>query len=144
MSEMAIAALFDAVRIRLTAPGQMWAGRAYPNLAGADATYPYVVYFWSGGGERNRQKGRDAEIVLTIKAVSDKLPEAFDAAAAVDDLLNDHGAQDADAQLTTGAGSEWAVLTATAEETIAYQEMKAGAQPIYHAGARYRFVMEAS
>lgn len=135
--------LLLAIKNRLNSPGQLWGARVYPYMAPAKTPYPYVVIIPSGGGERNRQKRRDAEIVMVVKAVSDKLGEAFAAAAAVDTLLNDHGAQDSSDALLAGS-SEWSILTATGEEAISYLEMFANVTPVYHAGARYRFVMEAS
>ncbi len=143
MTETASAALMLAVKNRLAIPGQPWGARVYPYDAPAKTAYPYVVIIPSGGGERNRQRARDAEIVVVVKVVSDKLGEAFAAASAVDSLLNDHGAQDSSDALTMGS-SEWAILTVTGEEAISYLEKVAGAAPVYHTGARYRIVMEAS
>ena len=143
MTQIAIDALLLAVKNRLNIPGQPWGARVYPYQAPAKTPYPYVVIIPSGGGERNQQKARDAEIVMVVKVVSDKLGEAFAAASAVDGLLNDHGAQETSDALSTGS-SEWSILTATGEEAISYLEMFANVTPVYHAGARYRFVMEAS
>lgn len=144
MTETAMAALFRAVHRQLTVAGEPWGAAVYPNLAPAGAAYPYVLYNFNGGGERNSISARDAEIVLVVKAVSDQLSEAFAAAARIDTLLNDMGTQDtASGYLYPGSDSEWSVLTATTEDAVSYQEMMANASPLYHAGARYRFIMEA-
>jgi hypothetical protein len=146
MTETATAALFRALRSQLMASGQLWGARVYANLAPAGKkTYPYVIYSHVAGGERNRIKARDAELVLLVKVISDSLAEALSAAAQVEALLNDQGNQDAASHpLVPGSSSEWSVLTATAEVAVIYQEMFANAQPVYHVGSQYRFVMEAT
>ena len=143
MSEHALAALYRAIVARLKAGGA-WGNRVYPTAAKAGTEYPFVVYFLHGGGERNAIRGRDAEIVVVVKVVSDNMGEALQCAYDIDALLNDAGLQDdATDHLEPGGGSEWKILTVTGEEHIQYTEMFANATPVYHAGGRYRIVMEA-
>lgn len=141
MSETALAAAYRALGARLSSASEMWETRAYADAAPASAEYPYVVYVWAGGGERNRLKKRDAELVFIVQAISDSMAEAFAAAARIETLLNDKGEQD-DATDHLHGGTEWAILTSTQNETFHVREMADGAKPIFHDGARYRLVME--
>jgi hypothetical protein len=140
-AEHALAALYRAVFQRLTGPGERWGNRVFPDMASAKAAYPYVVFFWQGGGERNAVKEQDADLVLVVKCISDGLAEAFDCAARISELLNDSGEQDDSADYLNG-GTDWNILTSTQEETFHLPEMFEGVAPIYHEGARYRFIME--
>jgi hypothetical protein len=140
VSEIALAALYRAVGLRLSNGSAIFADRAYADYSESDE-YPYVIYFWSGGGEVNHTRRRDAEIVLTVTAISEKLGDAQIAAQQISDLLNDSGEYDDPADYLYG-GTFWRILTSTEEDAIHTLDMFSGAVPIYHVGARYRFVME--
>lgn len=141
--ETALRNVYKALETRLSDSGEPWGSHAYMAQAHENAPYPYVVYFWAGGGEANRRRHQDAELVIIVKAVSDNAGEAFDCAARIAELLNDHGTQDNAADYVYG-GSEWEIMTVTQEETLHLHEQFANTKALTHAGARYRFVMEAT
>lgn len=138
--ESPLAAAYRAVRSALTAPGAVWGTRVYRQQAPEGVTRPYVVYFWSGGGETNRVKAPDATLVLTVKVVAESYAEAASGAAQIAERLNDQG------RYWTGAldgGPDWHVLSCSQEELFEFDEIFAGQVTLYHQGARYRLTMEA-
>jgi len=144
MSETALAALYRAVYNRLMAvPGKVWADRVYTDAVAAKSPYPYVWVFWSGGREANMLQRRDANQVLTIQCVSERLEDAFTGAAQIADAMNDHGIQDTGKADALYGGAYWHILSVTEEDTVHLHAPFAGAAPIYQSGARYRFIMEA-
>lgn len=137
----ALAAAYDALRTRLIAGAEPWNDRAYQGRAPAGTAYPYVVYFWSGGGEDNRTRKRDANLMITVKAVAKTIGQALSAADRIDALLNDHGLYDnAGDSLVNAKG--WYILTITQEGAFELVETFAAADDTYHQGGRYRFIME--
>jgi len=141
MSEPALASAYRAIRARLGAGGEPWGARVYGDVIPAGAEWPVVTYFWSGGGERYTRRTPDANLVITVKAISESQAEAFTLAGRIAALLNDSGEADYRNDALT-AGSEWRILSVSQEDAVHLVEMWAGAQPLYHEGARYRFIME--
>lgn len=139
MAEPALAAIYRAVRQRLTASAELWGQQVYPDQAPGGVERPYVVYFWSGGGELNAIVGQDAEIVLTVKVVADSLAQAFTGAGRISALLND--ADGASASPLNG-GTDWTIIHVQQEQVVHLVETVNTTQ-IYHEGARFRFYAEA-
>jgi hypothetical protein len=141
MSDTALAAAYRAIQTRLTANtnNPVWNERAYPDLAPASAARPFAVFFWSGGGEANRRRVQDADLLITIKVVADSLAEAFAGAERLSALLND---ADAGSALALDGGASWDIVSVTQERAVHLVEM-VDAQQVYHAGAVFRVRMEA-
>lgn len=141
MAETAIAALYRAVKQRLTASsGELWGQKAYPDLAPSGTEKPYVVFSYAGGGELNARRTQDAEIVLTVKVVTEQLAQAFSGAGRISTLLND---ADYSSDSVLNAGADWLVLNVKQEQIVHMIETVDGRQ-VYHAGHRFRFRMERS
>ena len=139
MAEVALAALYRAVKARLTEnSGELWGAKVFPDLAPSGTQKPYVVYAWMGGGEINARVQQDAEIVLQVKLVTDQLAQAFSGAGRISTLFND---ADYSSAAALNAGSEWAVLNVK-QETIVHMIETVDGRQIYHAGHRFRFRME--
>lgn len=142
MAEIALAALYRGVAAKLSGGGELWASRVYAERAPATVIRPFVVFTWQGGGERNRLKKQDAEIVLNIKCIADTLSVAFTGAARLSALLNDMGMQDRTATNDwLLAGVDWDILTTTQESIIHMSELVDGAD-VYHEGFMLRVRME--
>ena len=137
MAESALSAAYKAIRRRLTESSELWGVKVHPDLAPANVGRPYVVFFWSGGGELNARRIQDAELLLTVKCVANTLDEAFRGAGRVSALLND--ADLADDLLEPG--DEWVILHTNQERAIHLVENIDGIQ-IYHSGSVFRFRME--
>lgn len=130
-------ALERAIFQRLTAGGEIWGQRVYPDVVPAGTVRPYVVFFWAGGGEVNDRWRPDANLVYGVKCVSTVKTEARTGAARIETLLND-----AERHTPLAEGADWAILHATREGAIELVEMVDG-NPLYHSGNRYRFQLEA-
>lgn len=139
MTEDSLSALYVAILRRATAVSELWGTNIFPDQAPANTARPYVVFFYSGGGELNAIVGEDAEYVITIKGVSDHRAEAFTIAARLRELFNDAGLS---RTVTLDGGTYWDILNATRERQVHLVENDNGRQ-IYHSGAQYRFRMEA-
>lgn len=137
--EPALAAIYRALETRLNNTGEPWSG-AYADNVPAGKPRPYIVYFLSGGGEVNRNRTQDAEVVMTVKALANSLSTAFECAARLSELLNDSGTQDSADPLE--GGSDWEILTVSQERAIHLIETSDGKR-IYHEGFQLRVVMEA-
>ena len=142
MSDTALAAAYRATFNRLKGPSEWWENRVYPDMGPTQAAYPYVIFFYSGGGARNAVRKNDANLMLTVQCISDDMATALAGAARVEELLDDHGQFDNSTDYLYG-GASWHILTITQEEILHLVEQFAQAVPIYHEGARYRFIMEA-
>lgn len=147
MAEAALAALYRAVYNRLVASGDVWGSRAYPDLAPAKILVsglltptprPYTIFSWAGGGEINQLIKQDAEIVLTIKGVSETLTEAFAIAGRISALFDD---QDAGDPTALSGAPDWQIIHVNQEQIVHLVE-GVDATWIYHAGHRFRFLME--
>jgi hypothetical protein len=138
--ESPLAAAYRAVRSALVVPGAVWGTRVYRSTAPEGVTRPYVVYFWSGGGETNRVLAQDATLVVTVKVVAESYAEAATGAAQIAERLNDQGRYRA---ATLDGGTDWHVLGCSQEELFEFDELFGGQVTLYHQGARFRLVMEA-
>lgn len=135
-------ALFKTISTALSGSGKPWTG-VYLDRAPATATRPYVVYFLSGGGERNRLLAKaDAELVLTVKAVGDDLAAVMTCAGMLATILNDAGIQDGAGKVALDGGQYWQILTTTQGLTVRLNELVDG-KAVYHEGFQLRVVMEA-
>lgn len=141
--EAALTALYRAVFARLNAdPAAHWTS-AHADLVPAQpaASRPYVLFFWAGGGERNRHVEPDAEIVLTVKICSGDQAGALAGKARLSALLNDAGAYDArDATVPLEGGSDWLIRTTTQERDV-HQVYLVDGQPVYEEGFQLRVMM---
>jgi len=141
MTDTALFALYKALLNRLSG-SYPWGERVFADHAGSETVYPYVVYAWNGGGERNAIRQRaDANETVIVKAVSTTLTEAWMCDHQIAALLNDHGKQDSPTDYLY-AGSGWVITTITRENDIYLPMLYANVTPVYHIGARYRFIME--
>lgn len=141
--ETAVAAAYRAIYTQLTSGTGLSGVSVYADIVPAGIDPPFVAFFWSGGGEVNRRRSQDAELVFTVKAVSYNQVDALDKAAAISSLLNDKGVQDTTEGEALEAEPLWEILVSSQEDAVHFVEVWAGAQPVYHAGARFRLVMEA-
>jgi hypothetical protein len=144
MTDTALQAAYRAIRVRLIGNGvEPWGNRVYLSLGPQGAAYPYVIQFWSGGGALNAVKARDANLVISVKAVSNNDEAAMLAASRIAALLDDSGEYD-DVDDYLYGGATWRILTITEEDTI-FLPIR-GAAPdediIWQVGARYRLRME--
>lgn len=139
-SETALAALYRAVKSRLSEGGELWDTRVHADVIPAKVVRPYVIFFVSGGSESNDLVEADASYQLTIKGVADTMQASLQMAARLSALLNDQGTQD---RPTTAldAGDEWEITTSTQGRTVHLVEQFSNAQPIYHDGHVFDFVM---
>ena len=142
MAEIALQAAQKAITARLTAnPNELWGNRVRVSLAKSNTSYPYVIYFWSGGGESNTVRAQDSSLRIAVKCISSKMAEAMRGAARISELLNDCGKQD-DAGDYLYGGDDWEILSITEEEVIYLPEQQADTITAYHVGAFYRFEMQ--
>lgn len=139
-SETALAALYRAVKSRLSEGGELWDTRAYADIIPAKVVRPYVIFFVSGGGESNDLVDADASYQLTVKGVSDNLQTSLQIAARLAGLVNNQGTQDRP-DTALDAGDEWEITTSTQGRTVHLVESFANAQPIYHDGHVFDFTM---
>lgn len=139
--EAALQALYRTIYARLTRPGEVWGSKVYADLAPASVERPYVVYFWAGGGEANTRRHPDAELLLTVKIISERQVEAFQGGARLSALLNDAGVYDTDDPLD--GGPDWIICTTSQERAVHLVELIDGAR-VYHEGFQLRVIMEAS
>lgn len=139
--EAALQALYRAIYARLSRPGALWGSRVYADLASANAQRPYVVFFWAGGGEANTRRHADAELLLTVKIISERQAEAFQGVGRLAELLNDAGVYDSADPLD--GGPDWVICTMTQERAVHLVELVDGAR-VYHEGFQLRVVMEAA
>lgn len=144
MAETALEALYRAVGQRLTAQSEIWAERAYPDLAPKGTPRPYVLFAWAGGGEINQLTRQDAEIVLTVVCFADKLDVAFRGAGRISALLNDADLSNGTAGTPPAldGGADWQIIHVNQEQIVHLIELVDGAW-VYREGHRFRVLMEA-
>jgi hypothetical protein len=146
---VALDALQTALVTALKAAAGVFETRVYKDIGGSDATYPYVVYNFAGGGDDNVRKGKKtANILIQVKCVSDDSLQSLTGASQIDTALDDGGYQDSATEtsaLDTAAQTlGWRICTVTAEDLVTLTELFANADPNYHDGKIYRFIMEES
>lgn len=130
-------AAYAALYTLLADGSEAWGTRAYPDIAPAGTAYPYLVYYWLGGGETNRFLRAESSLVLGVKCVSNTLSEAMAGAARIEALLND-----AERKSGLSGGEDWLIANVSREGLIHFVETPDGAR-VHHEGARYRFALEA-
>lgn len=152
MADNALAALYRAVRARLTAGTETWGDRVgleFLSAAGGERIpYPYVVYALAGGGVR-----RDTSLIpdlgheyrLDLMVVSDTFSEAAQGAFRLEELFEGQGSQDVRIRLmgtALDAGSDWEIVCSDQEPgaSIAINEVDMG-RHTWALGATYRFRM---
>lgn len=147
-------ALFEVMISRLRSASPLWGTRVEPlSVASSRLASPingkrqlYVVFFEaSGGRDMVNPRRKNAECVLSVKAVAGDMANAMAASAAISALLDESGRQDvgsdaANPHLPTHA--EWDVLTVTEDRDIDMEELFSGSEAIYHAGHQYKVTME--
>jgi hypothetical protein len=102
--------------------------KIYNRLAPETADPPYVIFQWQGGGEENLTPSRMRNVVYTIKAVSRTLAQAGSIDAAIDGLLTG----------STITVSGWTNFWLARGSDIAYAEVDAGGNELWHTGAMWR------
>ncbi|MEQ9027567.1 MAG: hypothetical protein RLP44_02530 [Aggregatilineales bacterium] len=135
----ALGSVLKAVQIAL-ADDVIAGDRAYPFGAVAGTERPYLVYFPVIVREANELKRDDAEIVMQIECVANRLSDAMDGAGRISALFNNAGEQDGGA-IVGDAG--WRIRTITQEGDVTRVESFENAREIYHGGFEFRFSMEA-
>jgi hypothetical protein len=124
-----------------------WGNRVRPTeIAASGLEYPYVSFFWAGGGREYQTQTRIARLTLTIKGVcgpkeniSDPYKIALEMQGAIADLLTDTGAQDINPVFPSHAA--WAFLTISQERVIYQAIQLSDTVWSYHAGHQYEFLM---
>lgn len=133
----ALSALYQIIYARLAGGDKP----IYPDLVAADTPRPYFVFFSAGGGNLLWTTGRqNARHVVTVKCVADTMSAAFAGASEIEAALRESGAQDKTGGLVALDG--WQALTVTQDRAVHLVEAYQGAQPIYHEGHQYVFIME--
>jgi hypothetical protein len=142
MAESPLETVYKALSNRLRDPAESWGTRARVSGIKSNAGYPYVLYFWAGGGERQINGHRHAEYRVAVVCVSDKMSEAATGAGRISDLLREHGKLDDPADYLIGS-ADWNILTITEEDTIYLPEGTPDTITAYRWGAYYRIFMQA-
>lgn len=143
MADHALQAAYEALANRLRGTGETWGSNARVSWLKSSTPYPYVLYFWAGGGERQINGYRHAEYRIAVVCISNKLNDATTGAARISDLLREKGKQTSPADYLTGS-SDWDILTVTEEDTIYLVENTPDTIKSYRVGAYYRFFMQAT
>lgn len=144
---VALDALQTALVSGLLAAAGVFETRVFKDIAPSDTTYPYIVYNYAGGGDDNARKGKKtANILMQVKCVSDDSLQSLTGASQIDTALDDKGYQDTEptaSTLDTAAQAlGWRICTVTAQDLMTLTELFANADPLYHDGKIYRFIME--
>lgn len=150
MAVSALEALFETLKDYLVGDGsQLWGSRVVPTeVAASGIDYPYVSFFWSGGGSEPLAAWLDGErFTLTIKGVcgmgagiSSPMAVAMAMDAAISELLRDSGEQDYNSRF--GVHSEWRFLTVTRGAIVSMRVQLGDEKWSYHQGHQYSFLME--
>lgn len=148
MAVEALGAISRILKVHMGGSGS-WGEGAYPvEIAHSEAVYPYVTWFWSGGGAELQAVGlRSARLQMSVKGVcgeQDGIVSPYEMAlimqGEIADLLVDSGVQDKDPRLPSHA--DWVVLTATQGRVIWQRVQLADKSWSYHAGHVYDFLLE--
>lgn len=140
--EPAYLALIAAIGAALTAnPNEIWADRVHLDLAPAGTDKPYAVIIPMTSTETGKIKAEDAEAIVAVKVVAVDLAIAAAGAARLTALLRDKGVQDTTSDPLNG-GTDWQVIHSRKLVDIHMTERVSGAEPVYHAGAQFRFRLE--
>ena len=143
MAEPALETAYKALANRLRTPGELWGTNARVSAVKSGTSYPYVLYFWAGGGEVQINGFRHANLRIAVLCISDKMSDAATGAGRISDLIREKGKQTSPADYLNGS-SDWDILTITEEELIYVAEGTPDTITAYRWGAYYRFVMQAT
>lgn len=149
-------ALYEILISRLRNASALWGVRVEPlTIASSRLGEPldsngqrqlYVVFSeLSGGREMVNPQRKNAEMLISVKAVSGTMAQAMAASDAISALLDDSGRQDVGSEAANPRlpiHAAWDITTVTEERDIWLEEKSSGAQSIYHAGHQYRVMME--
>jgi len=138
----ALQALLTAVFNRASESDNVWGTRA-SEVVQPDWTRPYLLIYLISGGEDNDLRTPDATFELGLKVIADEQALSMAGAAQLAQLFNDQGVQD----VLTGAldgGDDWQITTSTQQRRLHQVEFFNQAQPIYHDGHVFQFVMQAT
>lgn len=146
---LAIEAAFKAISVKLGQAAGNFGTQIYRELAAAEATYPYAVMSWAGGGDDNVRKAKKtANILIQVKVMSINPSQSYTGAQTVDTALDDAGYQDteptASALDVAAQVYGWRICTVTAEDTVVLVEPFENTKRLYHTGKVYRLIMEES
>ncbi len=135
-------AAYEGLSQHLKGANPLWGIRVQPlQVASATLVKPYVVFFLAADASENvTARRRNARLTISIKGVALDLATAMAMDEALNGLLDEAGRQDTGSQMPTHA--VWDFLTITEGRMIYLEEQFAQAQPIYHAGHQYEFIME--
>ena len=119
----------------------LWGTRVHSNSAPASSVRPYVVYFWSGGSERELTAGKlYAALTITVKVVAENQTDALVGGSRIMSKLWRKGTQESDTPIAGGTG--WVIKTVSPVGLVNIYEAVEGAKPLYHNGHQFRLEME--
>lgn len=138
----AIQAVYEVTYSHLNNASSLWGTRVQPlAVAGASLVKPYVVFFEASNQRRlSTPSAKMAEILLSIKGVTNVFGDALTMQQLITERMDDSGDQDINPRLPYNVG--WRILTVTEQRSIWLEEKFSGALDIYHAGHQYLIVME--
>jgi hypothetical protein len=125
-----------------------WGANVSPVEQVSNISYPYLTWFWSGGGsELQAVHLRSARLQMSVKGVcgeEDGIVSPYNTALVMQgeiaDLLVDSGLQDVDPRLPSH--TDWMVLTVTQGRVIYQRVQLSDGSWSHHAGHVYEFMME--
>jgi len=120
-------ALFSTLSGGTALTGALGGTAIYNRIAPETQSPPYVIFQWQGGGDENMTPNRTRRLRYTVRAVAENLDQAGTIAGHVDTLLHQ--------QTLTVTG--WANFWLAREQDVAYVEIDAAGQPVYHTGGVY-------
>ena len=139
-TEIAMLALYRALRERLTNASAIWGNRAYGTRADDKAERPYVVY--TVAAETQGALRNESESVIDVVCVSDSVEESMIGAGAIDELINNMGVQDRDTPIPLVTGSVWTCHAITREQFVHMPITTESKIDLYITGAKYRVNMQ--
>lgn len=139
-AQSAIEALVTALFARLRGAGG-WSERVYLGIAPPDAEMPYVFFSIQSGGATNFRRAVDADFVVQVRAVDERISVALAAQRRLNNLLDDCGEQDNPADFVNG-GDAWVITTITKGALVHITEQRPDNRQRTHAGDLYSIVME--
>jgi hypothetical protein len=111
------------------------------DIVSSTVVRPYIHYFPASDMQpASNPYHKKAELVYSIKGVSESKADALAIREAINTLMDDSGDQDINSRLPYHAG--WRVTTVSTDRAIWLQEYPAAGQTLFHAGHQYRITME--
>lgn len=127
-----------------------WDMRLYPvESAPPSAEYPYLTWFWSGGGNELQATGSQiARLQMSVKGVagdqdgiSDPMGLALGMQSEISEALRNAGVQDVGG-MSLPSHARWMVLTVTQGRMIWMRVQLDDKRWSYHAGHVYEILLE--